>query len=107
MNEEKKTLTTQTEDSMPEMKDVQTEDSLQLQENAGMPEDTGMQQDTAAQDDAAAQEMPAFSKDVLQRALEDMKAQFVHSPMTITPELEELLAAELKARDSRDKKRGG
>ena len=107
MTEEKRMLDMQTEESMPEMKDVQTEDSLQLQENAGMPEDTGMQQDTAAQDDAAAQEMPAFSKDVLQRALEDMKAQFVHSPMTITPELEELLASELKARDSRDKKRGG
>ena len=107
MTEEKRMLDTQTEDSMPEMKDVQTEDSLQLQENAGMPEDTGMQQDTAAQDDAAAQEMPAFSKDVLQRALEDMKTQFVHSPMTITPELEELLASELKARDSRDEKRGG
>ena len=104
MTEEKRMLDTQTEESMPEMKDVQTEDRLQLQENAGMQEDTGMQQGTAAQDDAAAQETPAFSKDVLQRALEDMKAQFVHSPMTITPELEELLAAELKARDSRDKK---
>ena len=106
MTEEKRTLDTQTEESMPEMKDVQTEDSLQLQEDAGMQDDTGIQNDAAAKDDAAAQETPAFSKDVLQRALQDMKAQFVHTPMTITPELEELLASELKARDSRDKKRG-
>ena len=43
MTEEKKTLTTQTEDSMPEMKDVQTEDSLQLQDDAGMQDAAEMQ----------------------------------------------------------------
>ena len=107
MTEEKRMLDTQTEESMPEMKDVPTEDSLQLQEDAGMQDNAAAKDDTTAQDDNAAQETPAFSKDVLQRALEEMKAQFVHTPMTITPELEELLASELKARDSRDKKRGG
>ena len=100
MAEEKKMLDTQTEDSMPEMKEVQTEESLQQQED-------GRMQAAEAQADPGTQEAPAFSKDVLQKALEGMKAEFVHSPMTITPELEKLLASEIKARDSKDKKRGG
>ena len=39
---------------------------------------------------------PAPSKDELARMLEDMKADFEHTPMEITPDLENLLADELK-----------
>ncbi|MBP3901920.1 MAG: AarF/ABC1/UbiB kinase family protein [Blautia sp.] len=46
------------------------------------------------------------SKDDLQRELAAMKADFVHTPMQMTPELEELLAKDIKAEGKKDKKRG-
>lgn len=46
------------------------------------------------------------SKDDLQKELAAMKADFVHTPMQMTPELEELLAKDIKAEGKKDKKRG-
>ena len=50
--------------------------------------------------------VPARSKDDLQRELESIKAQFTHTSMTMTPELERLLSAEIRADGKKDKKRG-
>ena len=50
--------------------------------------------------------MPVRSKDDIQRDLADSKADFVHTPMRMTPELEKLLASEIKADGKKDKTRG-
>ena len=53
---------------------------------------------------SAKQEAPAPSKDELARMLEGMKAEFTHTPMKITPDLEILLADQLKE-EKKNKKR--
>ena len=60
-------------------------------------------------DDAAVQEdqeqaPPAPSKDELQKQLAAMKADFTHTPMELTPDLEKLLAEELKAEKKNTKR---
>ena len=50
--------------------------------------------------------MPVRSKDDIQRELADSKADFVHTPMRMTPELEKLLASDIKADGKKDKTRG-
>ena len=52
------------------------------------------------------QTVPERSKDDLQRELAAMKADFTHTPMNMTPELESLLASDIKAEGKKDKKRG-
>ena len=56
--------------------------------------------------DSQAVEEPVRSKDDLQRELAAMKADFTHTPMKMTPELEKLLASDIKAEGKKDKKRG-
>ncbi len=53
---------------------------------------------------SAKQEAPAPGKDELARMLEGMKAEFTHTPMKITPDLEILLADQLKE-EKKNKKR--
>ena len=53
---------------------------------------------------AGAQAVLVRSKDDLQRDLADRKASFEHTPMTMTPELEKLLSAEIRE-DKKEKKR--
>ena len=53
---------------------------------------------------AEAQAVLVRSKDDLQRELADRKANFEHTPMTMTPELEKLLASEIR-QDKKEKKR--
>ena len=60
--------------------------------------------DSASANSAQEQAVPARSKDELQKMLEDMKAQFEHTPMAITPELEKLLADEIRE-EKKEKKR--
>ncbi|MBQ1312505.1 MAG: AarF/ABC1/UbiB kinase family protein [Blautia sp.] len=52
------------------------------------------------------QPSPVRSKDELQRELSAMKADFTHTPMKMTPELEKLLASDIKAEGKKEKKRG-
>ena len=49
---------------------------------------------------------PVRSKDDLARDLANTKEKFEHTPMVMTPELEQLLASEIKASDKKEKKRG-
>ena len=49
---------------------------------------------------------PARSKEDIQRELAEIKAQFTHTPMEMTPELERLLHVDIKAKGKKDKKRG-
>ncbi len=49
---------------------------------------------------------PVRSKDDLARDLAYTKEKFEHTPMVMTPELEQLLASEIKASDKKEKKRG-
>ena len=60
----------------------------------------------AGTDDDGQQAAPVKSKDAMQRELADMKADYEHTPMKMTPELEQLLASEIKADGKKDKKRG-
>ena len=60
--------------------------------------------DSASADSTQEQAVPARSKDELQKMLEDMKAQFEHTPMAITPELEKLLSSEIRE-EKKEKKR--
>ena len=60
----------------------------------------------AGTDDDGQQAAPVKSKDAMQRDLADMKAEYEHTPMKMTPELEQLLASEIKADGKKDKKRG-
>ena len=57
-----------------------------------------------SEENAQAQETPVRSKDDLQRELADRKARFEHTPMTMTPDLEKLLASEIRE-DKKEKKR--
>ena len=63
------------------------------------------QQDAAEGDDGKI-EGPVRTKDDMQRELAEMKAGFTHTPMQMTPELEKLLASDIKADNKKDKKRG-
>ena len=49
---------------------------------------------------------PAPSKDELQKQLRELKAEFTHTPMVMTPELEKLLKADIKAEGKKNKTRG-
>ena len=51
-------------------------------------------------------EEPVRSKEDLQRELAGMKEDLVHTPMNMTPELEKLLAADIKDAGKKEKKRG-
>ena len=66
----------------------------------------GKKEEETAEEDDGAPVMPMRSKDDMQRDLAEMKEDFEHTPMQMTPELEKLLAAEIKADDKKDKKRG-
>ncbi len=57
-----------------------------------------------AEETAEAEETPVRNKDDLQKELAEMKAQFEHTPMEMTPELEKLLSAELRE-EKKEKKR--
>ena len=61
-------------------------------------------QEDAAPQDGQEQAPPAPSKDDLQKQLAAMKAEFTHTPMEITPDLEKLLAEELKAEKKNTKR---
>ena len=60
--------------------------------------------DSASAESPQEQAVPVRSKDELQKTLEDMKAQFEHTPMAITPELEKLLSSEIRE-EKKEKKR--
>ncbi|MDO5131991.1 MAG: AarF/UbiB family protein, partial [Eubacteriales bacterium] len=62
----------------------------------------------AAEEEAQEQEqaVPVRSKDDMQRELADMKAEFTHTPMEMTPELEKLLVHDIKEKGKKEKKRG-
>ena len=53
-----------------------------------------------------AEAAPVRSKDELARDLAYTKEQFEHTPMVMTPELEQLLASEIKDSGKKEKKRG-
>ena len=55
---------------------------------------------------SAEQAAPARSKEDIQKELAEIKAQFTHTPMEMTPELEKLLHLDIKAKGKKDKKRG-
>ncbi len=63
-------------------------------------------EETVDTDEDGEPEGPVFSKEELQAELKGMKAEFTHTPMQMTPELEELLKSEIKAEGKKDKKRG-
>ena len=54
----------------------------------------------------AEQAAPARSKEDIQKELAEIKAQFTHTPMEMTPELEKLLHLDIKAKGKKDEKRG-
>ena len=58
------------------------------------------------EDNGGVKEMPVRSKDDLQKELESIKAQFTHTPMQMTPELEKLLKDDIRDKGKKDKKRG-
>jgi len=60
----------------------------------------------ASEEEGAEQAAPARSKEDIQRELAEIKAQFTHTPMEMTPELEKLLHLDIKAKGKKDKKRG-
>lgn len=51
---------------------------------------------SSPENEASEEAEPAPSKEQLARMLEDMKADFTHTPMEMTPDLERLLADEIK-----------
>ena len=61
-----------------------------------------------AVEDAAGEEpeTPVLNKDQLQRELAAAKEDFTHTPMTMTPELQQLLAGDIKEQGKKEKKRG-
>ncbi len=60
----------------------------------------------ASEEEGAEQAAPARSKEDIQRELAEIKAQFTHTPMEMTPELERLLHVDIKDKGKKDKKRG-
>lgn len=65
----------------------------------------GGSKDDDADEDAEPQQ-PVRSKDDMQRELAEMKADFTHTPMKMTPELEKLLQTDIKDGNKKEKKRG-
>ena len=59
-----------------------------------------------AADESETSAAPVRSKDDIQRELAEMKAEFTHTPMKMTPELEMLLTDDIKAKGKKEKKRG-
>ena len=81
------------------MDDTKTKVSKPSEENADV-----LMTNDPSEENAQAQETPVRSKDDLQRELADRKARFEHTPMTMTPDLEKLLASEIRE-DKKEKKR--
>ena len=81
------------------MDDTKTKVSKPSEENADV-----LMTNDPSEENAPAQETPVRSKDDLQRELADRKARFEHTPMTMTPDLEKLLASEIRE-DKKEKKR--
>ena len=67
---------------------------------------SGPEAETEAESDETEMAEPVRTKDDLQRELAEMKAQFTHTPMQMTPELEKLLVSEIREDSKKDKKRG-
>ena len=60
----------------------------------------------SAPEEDGKQEAPIRSKDDLQRELAESKADFTHTPMEMTPDLEKLLHSDIKEKGKKEKKRG-
>ena len=70
-------------------------------------EEAFMEDSAEASGEAGAEQAaPARSKEDIQKELAEIKAQFTHTPMEMTPELEKLLHLDIKAKGKKDKKRG-
>ena len=85
------------EDMQEKEKDWMEE--LKQQINDGIDSISGKKKKAASKEGAPEQKedaAPALSKELLQRELADSKAGFTHEPMKMTPDLERLLADELK-----------
>ena len=89
----------QTEETVPKKDDAWLDDLKGTLERAihYHPEEAAAQEDQE-------QAPPAPSKDELQKQLAAMKADFTHTPMELTPDLEKLLAEELKAEKKNTKR---
>ena len=91
--------------------EIRTEETASRKDNAWLDDLKGTleraihynPEDTAAQEDQE-QAPPAPSKDELQKQLAAMKAEFTHTPMELTPDLEKLLSEELKAEKKNTKR---
>ena len=91
--------------------DSQMEESASKKDTAWMDDLKGTleraihykKEDTVSQD-GQEQAPPAPSKDELQKQLAAMKAELTHTPMEITPDLEKLLADELKTEKKNTKR---
>ena len=60
----------------------------------------------SAPEEDGKQKAPVRSKDDLQRELAESKADFTHTPMEMTPDLEKLLHSDIKEKGKKEKKRG-
>ncbi len=111
------------EDTAPAEENAKAEDAVPAQEAAENSEKDWLEEIKAelksvtdqlekaaagksSQEAGEEQETPARSKDDLQRELADIKAQFTHTPLEMTPELEKLLQGHIRDKGKKDKKRG-